>query len=162
MSQVEQGIRLAFNKVRDELDDHLDTINSNSEEIKSLYGFLIGLEQKIDKLADHIDELRTSQTSTKQYPRLTLREQETFLLIYTQNEPVSLAYLVEQLGFTEETILTLLHQLMDKNIPLLEQKSEDKRFYSLELRFKELQAKQNIVHIDEQVSRFVIEEKVLK
>ena len=154
-------MRSAFNKVRDELDNHLDTINRNSEEIHSLYDFLMGLEQKLDKLAERIDELQANQEPRISAP-LTLREQEVFLVLYAAEEPVTHTTITSRLGITEGRIGGVIGNLVAKGVPVLQQGFNGDTAYALELRFKELQARKNIVHIDERVSRSLVEETSLK
>ena len=156
VARMERGIRSAFNKVRDELDDHLDTINRNSMEIQGVYEFLTVLEQKIDKLADRIDDLRSEERG-RPADSLTLREQEVFLVLYAADEPLSAMDIASQLGLDASRVSAIVTELALKGIPLIQQFFGGVIAYSLELRFKELQARQNIVIIDQQVSRSMSE-----
>ncbi|MBD3209118.1 hypothetical protein GF367_01710 [Candidatus Woesearchaeota archaeon] len=151
LSRVEQGVKDAFAKVRDELDMHLDTINENTVELRSVYDLLAGLEQKVEKLAERVDELQLSRRRYAVDP-LSLAEQEVFLLLYTASLPVALPLLVERLGMSEQGVFRLVHSLSAKGVPVLEQVHDGVVSFALEVRFKEAQARQQVVPLDRRVS----------
>ena len=43
--------------IREELDDHLEAINSNSRDVADVHETLSGLDEKLEKLSTRIDEL---------------------------------------------------------------------------------------------------------
>jgi hypothetical protein len=155
VDRVDAGVRAAFCKVRDELDDHLDTINRTSGEVQSLYEFLVSLERKVDKLAERLDDAQADATMGRP-SSLSLREQEVFLLLYASDGPLAASSLADRLGLTAAVVGRVVTGLVEKGVPVLQQGVVDCS-YSLELRFKELQAREGIVVVDECVSRSLIE-----
>ena len=155
IDRVDAGVRAAFRKVRDELDDHLDTINRTSGEVQSLYEFLVLLEQKIDKLAERLDDVQAGDAARRP-SSLSLREQEVFLLLYASDEPLPVSVIADRLGITSVAVNHVVAGLVGKGVPVLQQGVVDRSF-SMELRFKELQAREGVVVVDECVSRSIIE-----
>ena len=145
------------------MDEHLDTINRNSNEIQSVYEFLMGLEERLDKLSERVEAMSMERERTgngyQPVEDLTSREQEVFLLVYTSSLPLSTNAIADRLGLDERAVRRYLDSLMQKGVPLLEQRYEGLLHYSLELRFKDQQAKQSLVRIDESVSREVLREQ---
>jgi len=73
--------------VREELDDHRESINENTTEIQTSHEFLAQLDDKLDKLAVRIDELTLlvkgrSEKSSTSVKTLTKREKQVFQTIY--------------------------------------------------------------------------------
>lgn len=163
LSGLKKGIKSAFGKVREEMDEHLDTINRNSNEIQSVYEFLMGLEGRLDKLSERVESLSLEkECPVREYEpveALTSREQEVFLLVYTSSLPLSSFAIAERLGLDERAVRRYLDGLMQKGVPLLEQRYDGRLHYSLELRFKDEQARRSLVRIDESVSREVLREQ---
>ena len=50
-------MRHAFNKIKEELTDHLQTINENTAEINSNHNYVLHLENMINKLNERLDEV---------------------------------------------------------------------------------------------------------
>lgn len=159
LQAMHRSVKAAFSKVKEELDDHLDAINRNSTEIQSLYEYLIALERKMDKLAERLEE----QQPVARYvvEPLTSREQEVFLHIYMVEGPVQASVVASQLGFSEGLVREYVRSMVAKGIPLLQQVVGDDVSFSLELRFREAQARQSLVRIDESVSRQVSQEQLV-
>ena len=49
-------LRSTFSQIYDEFEDHLHAINENTSEIQENYSYLCGLDNKIAKLNERIDE----------------------------------------------------------------------------------------------------------
>lgn len=148
---MKKGIFTAFSKVRDELDDHLEGINRNSDETQSLYEYLLALEQKMDKLIERVDEV-SAVISKPSIGNLTLRQQEVFLALYMAELPVSSVKIADQLGFTKKVVDEHIDALIMKGVPLLKESSQGTLYYAMELGFKAEQTKHNVVPIDPRIS----------
>ncbi|MBN1275450.1 hypothetical protein JXA12_04130 [Candidatus Woesearchaeota archaeon] len=152
---VERGIRKGFAKIKGELDDHLDGINRNATEMQSLFDYLVELEGKLDKLHERLDsvELAVREPAGRGVVApLSYREQEVFLVLYTSELPVSASAVAARLGLSEEVVRHVVACLVSKGVPLLRQVRGGEVMFSLELRFKDAQARGNLVRIDERVS----------
>lgn len=143
-------------KIKDELNDHLDTLNANTQELAVTYEYLCSLEEKIDKLNEKIEHIQFNMGMGNQFERrvdakakFTLREQEVFLVLYTADIALSLQDIARKLGFSEYQVQRHLEELIRKKIPVLKNTSGDVATYLLHPEFKQLQAKKNIVGINE-------------
>lgn len=156
LRQIHSGIGSAFSKVRDELSMHLDSINQNTNEIQVLYGFLNELESKIDKVGERLDELSFLLNPKELYMdfdvKLTVREEELFLVLYTSSEPITAKTAARYLGLTEELVHTYAYQLISKSIPVKKEFVDNNELvYSLDSKFKDLQARKNLIPVNERV-----------
>jgi predicted transcriptional regulator len=153
LKNISKNISSSFNKVKQELDDHLYAINQNTLELSIIQEQLGDLASKIDKLNQRVDELSlpNHKESLGFNIELNLREQEIFLTLYTSKNPVSIIDLTDYLGISEERVNKILYQLLTKGIPVQTvSDSEDTTFF-LTKEFKELQAQKTIVTINEAV-----------
>lgn len=150
---MQKNVKKAFSKVREELDDHLESINQNSVEVQSVYEFLIQLEQRMDKMEERLDTIAIHHTRRSYEPvnDLNYREQELFLSIYLADNPLAVSKLSKKLGYTKDAVITYAETLSAKGIPLLRQLVEDEEYISMELQFKDLQAKQQIVAVEQHI-----------
>jgi hypothetical protein len=147
------GISAAFTQVKEELSDHLDTINQNTAEFEVVSQRMDQLEGMIEKLAERLDVLSAPKVMQKEETiKLSLREQEFFLALYTSTESYSASEFARYLSLTEELVHALAHKLINKGIPVLKETDEIGRLcYHLDNDFKELQAKQNMIPVDARV-----------
>src|SRR3989338_2699857 len=58
LTSMDQQLRIAFSKVKEEFEEHLDSINQNADETQQNYEFLIELENKLEKLNSRVDDLQ--------------------------------------------------------------------------------------------------------
>jgi DNA-binding MarR family transcriptional regulator len=157
------GIKSAFEAVKIELDEHLDSINHGTREMQSMYDYMNELDAKIEKLNERIDELQmvvAPEPESRQPINLTMREQEVFLVLYSE-ENVTLNEMAKKLGFTEEMVNKYIYNLISKGIPVLREYSEKTLSFSLDLKFKDIQAKKNILNISESISKEILAEKTI-
>ena len=151
-----KGVSFAFNKVKSELNDHLDTINQNTSEMNSMQQYIVELESKIEKLSERIDMLMTANSFDSSYEfneTLSLREQEVFIALYTADAKKSAIQIAQYLGLTDELIHNYMYKLISKGIPVQKKFSDDsgELHYILDPHFKDLQARKNLVEINESV-----------
>jgi DNA-binding MarR family transcriptional regulator len=155
LARVEENLKRSFGKLREEMDDHLETINQNTTETQALNERLELLERKIDALLERVDELSLRQhASMTAIAPLSSREQEVFLLLYASDIPLSVGDLADRLDLTEHAIRRSVESLLQKGVPLLRSTGRNNAsLLSLELRFKEAHARHGLVKIDDMVAR---------
>lgn len=161
LKEFQTAVKGAFKEVKSELEDHLESINHSTQEIQSIYDYLNELDAKIEKLNERIDEVQmfvNPAQEDKQDISLTNREQEVFLVLYSE-ERASSKEIGKKLGFTEEMVNKYVYNLISKGVPVLREYSEKIVFFSLDLKFKDLQAKRNILKINELISKEILAEK---
>lgn len=157
------GVKSAFKEVKLELEEHLESINYSTREIQTIYDYLNELDAKMDKINERIDELQIAinpEVESQSNIILTNREQEVFMVLYAE-ENVILKEIAKKLGFTEEMVNKYIYNLISKGIPVLRNYTETTVSFALDLKFKDVQAKRNILNINESISREILTEKSL-
>ncbi|MGM5480396.1 MAG: helix-turn-helix domain-containing protein [Nanobdellota archaeon] len=157
IDDMDRAVGSAFKKVRNELDDHRDSINQNTAELTHAYQYIAFLEQKIDKLNERLDELTPRQmtTATTIYDdfsaELSVREQEVFVVLYTSNQGLSIDEIAKYLGLADSFVQMYLQKIISKGVPVKEFSSSEQTKYVLDKTFKNAQARKNIVPIEDNV-----------
>jgi len=160
---MDAGIREAFSKVREEMDEHLDAINQNTNELESCHEELAELAAKIERLSERLDELQLALEGAPRVSReisLSHREQEVFMVLYVREDPLTSLTIARRLGLTVEMVDRSLQGLIEKGVPVLRSFVDGKVYHSLDLKFKELQARRNVVGVSEAVSSQLVDERV--
>lgn len=165
LRKMQKDIKSAFKSVKEELNVHLDTINQNSSEIQSIYECLNELDSKIEKLNERIDNIQmyvAPEAAENSFSvELTHREQEVFLVIYSENNSISAKDIGRKLGFSDEMVNRYVYNMISKGVPILRQYSEGDVLVSLDLKFKDLQARKNVLKIDESISKQLLSDRVI-
>lgn len=155
---VRRAMSSVINEIKEELDEHLDTINANTNEIQTNCEYLCELDNKINKLNEKIEEIQLELGLKKKQEKfekikLTLREQEVFLVLYTSEESLSYRDISRRLGLTDALIKDYVEALIMKGIPIIKRYSEDKVLVLLDEEFKRLQARENVLGLSEVIVR---------
>jgi biotin operon repressor len=165
LKEMQMGIKKAFKAVKDEMNMHLDTINQNGSEIQSIYECLNEIDIKIEKLNERIDGIQMYVAPANDEATfsidLTHREQEVFLVIYAENNTISAKDIGRKLGFSDEMVNRYIYNIISKGVPLLRQYKDGEVIVSLDLKFKDLQTRKNILKIDESVSKQLLSDKAI-
>jgi len=147
-------IRAAFEKLKKEMDVHLNTINDNSIEIEANYEYLCKLEEKIDKLSEKVEQLQlliaeSSSRNEKEFnvEPLNLREQEVFLALYLADGFVKYSNIAGQLGLPEQLVKNYVTALIHKGVPIIKKYQNGDTFIMLEPEFRKVQTRENILNI---------------
>lgn len=147
-------IKAAFSSVREELDDHLRTINENTNELQSNYEYICEIDAKIEKLSERLDEIQMMLTGGPEevsVQPLTMREREVFLVIYS-NENTTYEHIGRRVGLPESMVRHYIMNLIRKGVPVIRKLKDDQELVCLDAEFRTLQAKENIVGINESMS----------
>ena len=161
-AEIRQALDGSVSSIRDELDEHRETINQNTNEIQANYEFLCRIDKKIEKLSERIDELsmffqdRTKGRDDYQVSRLTSREKEVFLSLYTSENGQTYKDISRRTGLSENLVVCYISNLVAKGIPVLKRFTGNLVLLSLEPSFRELQMKENIVGINETIGNQVM------
>lgn len=157
---MHKNLTQSFSKIKEEMEDHLGSINENTQEIQETQEILNNINYKIEKLQERIDEIQLIFSHVKPEQNisinLNINEQKLFLFLYTYEKGfLSIKSISERLNFSEKFIEELLLTLKDKGIPIIEQRideTDEKLFYKLDEVFRTRQAKENIIQIDSAVT----------
>lgn len=151
----------AFSKIREEFEDHLAAINENTNEIQANYEYLCEIDDKIEKVCQRLDQIemfmqnhsgfRPDERQGYKIDKLARREQEVFLVLYMSCDkgPVSYKELARKTGLTEELVSGYIISMVQKGVPVRKRYIANKPCLYLEREFKSIQAKENILQIDQ-------------
>ena len=162
IKNLTNNIKIAFSEAHDEFEDHLDAINENTNEIQSNYEYLCELDNKIAKLNEKINEIHhilTNLTGKKirkmpsfgEIDPLTSTEKTVFLNLYTEEAPISYSDLANKLKMPIEALRQHVLNLREKGVPIQKKYQNTRPFIYLDAKFKNLQAKNNILKIEQKV-----------
>jgi len=156
--KIEKNVKKAFDKVKEEMTDHLDTINRNTNEIKSNHNYIIELEKMIVKLNERIDNLNlkiselkgeTKDISELRNIQLNPKEVEIFKLLYeNMGDLFDYKKISRSLGFTQTTVKRKINSMIDKGIPIVKKYFDNNTFLVLDADFRNLQAKNNVLKLN--------------
>ena len=93
LNNIDKQLKSAFSTVKEEMEEHLQSINENTSELQQNSDHLIELENKINKLEQRMGEIHLMLgkivNTTKVSVDLTLEEQKVFLILYTNDSFLS-------------------------------------------------------------------------
>jgi hypothetical protein len=167
LNKISKNLKISFQKIKDELNDHLLAINENTNEIQANYGHLATIENKVDKLGERVEEIQMIlQSVGLKQPILTeyivhpLTEQEkifflTLLRLQEDNEVISYNTLKKTLSASCENISDHVTSLIHKGIPIVKRYIMNEPHIAIDEKFKEHHIKTNIVQITEEITQKV-------
>jgi len=150
----------SFEQIKEQFEDHLEAINENTNEIHSNFEYLCELDRKIDKLSERIEELNNlirqqrGETAEKKgfsLQPLTKKEKEVFYALYIlteQRKYTTYKEIARRVSYTEDLIAAYITNLIEKGVPVLKKYSDRVVYITLDPRFREVQAKENIVGVN--------------
>lgn len=150
-----------ISKLKEVFEDHLDAINQNTDEIQANHEYLCELDAKLEKINERIDQvqvfLQKFGLEVKETPKfdvkpLNKREQEVFLVLYTLDgvkEKITYADIARRTGLTEELVFGYTASLLKKGVPIIRRHINNRIYLKLNPHFKDIQAKENILKIDQ-------------
>ena len=133
--------------VQQELDEHLAAINENTAEIQAVFDYLHELESKLEKLSQRLDQLQLSEKAAEKPLALTHLEKKVFLALYTEETPLSYQEIAVKCNLPASLIPECISALVSKGIPLQRSFYSEKLFLKVDPKFKEMQAKENILNL---------------
>ena len=157
-SEMHKEVKQAFLRIKNELEDHLEAVNENTNEIQSNQDYLVRLDSKIEKLNERIDEMQlfiqgqsfNEADVTYEISPLTNREREVFMAIYASEKDMLTADIIsKKLGLTVQMVQMCISRIIRKGVPIIKKYCDNEIFLSLDKNFKRVQAKENILDIDE-------------
>lgn len=159
----------AFKKIREERDEHLESINQLTNELQTVFDYISELELKYEKLKEITDDLQMFKNSVLLTDKshfsniiLSLEEQKLFLMLYVfgEKEPLSFELIIKRLNCDEDYVRNILSSLLMKKIPIVREKIGNTLYFNIDSRFRELQTKEKLIQIHESVQRSIYEKSL--
>lgn len=160
MEIIKDRLGRSFEQIKEQFEDHLETINENTNEIQSNFEYMCDLDRKIDKLSERIDQLanlirdqRGEKTEKKTFTiqPLSSKEKEVFYALYVLTEHrkyVTYKNIARRVCFTETLVASYITNLIEKGIPVIKKYANRTAYLSLNPEFREIQAKENIAGVN--------------
>jgi len=158
-------VKHVLSSIREEFDDHLTAINENSTEIQANFEYLQEMNDKIEKLREKIDEIhclvRGPESENKpefSFKPLNSKEKEIFAVTYALTETqayVTYEQIARKTTLTPELVASLVANMVAKGIPITKKYHQRIAYVALDPNFRQLQAKENIVHLDTQITNWI-------
>ena len=143
LSSVSKEFEACIKGIREEMDDHLEAINSNTNEIMSNYEYMCQLDSRLSKVEEKLDELLLAagiHPSSKYHdfklPKLTKSEQELYEFLLEIEKPIGCRELAFKLALTQTLLAEYLTALIEKGIPVGKRYSGSDILISLDVRFQ--------------------------
>ena len=161
-SERDKKLKNAFNKVKEEMEEHLQAINENTNEITSNYEYICELEAKVEKLTERLDKMQMfieehieakpaeAFVEAKKIKPLSRSEQDIFSTLYVLQEEkgtVTYADIAEMTGIDEGEISVHVSSMISKGVPISKKFIDNEPYLKLDKEFRTLQAKENVLHI---------------
>jgi len=157
LNYIEKDVKNSFKTICEEFEDHLDAINENTEELNDHSAALGELDGKIEKLNERIDELfMMMKQLVKPHFSLSDAEKKVFMVIYSvENTPVSYSDIARKADMTELAVKAHIYALINKGVPIIARRIDRNPYFKLEKSFKDRQAKENFIQIEEAIVKQV-------
>jgi predicted transcriptional regulator len=159
-----EKIKDAFGKIKEDLDEHLEGINQNTNEIESNYEYLCRLEARLDAMNEKLETLMLRFHEIDQEHKaegkieLSYEEKKIFLAIYkysSENKFVSYSEIAKRLNLPHSLVRFYITNLIEKGIPIVKKYQNREILVNLDPAFREAQAKENLVNINESITRYI-------
>ena len=156
VTELREELKVVFSKIKEEFDDHLESINQNTIEQQSLFEYLSRLNDKIDKLSAKIDSIpiqdRRKPAKKELLTVVLTREEEEVLAILLSNSKrnalTTYDILADKLDITPVYAANIVTSLLEKGIPVGKRLLNGNVLVELDRIFHERQMQYNIVTID--------------
>lgn len=168
LKNIDDKLKKSFSTVKEEMEEHLQAINENSEEISAVYEHLSELDCKMDKLSTRVEQIQLMMKQMIQNQaqmgfkiELDFEEQKIFLALYAFGDNLTLTDIARKTNINEIEVEKKLQLMSAKGVNILEKAISSKKYYSLETEFKNLQAKTHLVEIDRIVANQIFNKQIV-
>ena len=141
------GVDMPDEDIKQLLEEHLIAINENTAEIQAMFDYLQEIEHKVERLAQRVDQLQLVTEKQAMPLALTHLEKKVFLALYVEETPLCYQEIAVKTNLPVSLIPECISSLVAKCIPLQRSFYNEKLFLKLDPKFKEMQAKENVVNL---------------
>ncbi|MDO8661445.1 MAG: hypothetical protein Q7K43_06145, partial [Candidatus Woesearchaeota archaeon] len=128
-------VKQVLDTMRDELDDHRQTINENTTEIETVFEFLNALEAKLDNVQQLVEKLALSLQEPQQQIGVLNRREKTVcqaLFLLGKTKPwVSCEDIAKHCQISREVLAATLAGLVTKHVPVIKKYDSTKAYAQL-------------------------------
>ncbi len=143
--------------IRGELDDHLQSINDNTEEISIQNSAICEIDNRLNKLEEKLDKVHFmfKQLLNRSLVSVDLSkdEQKSFLTLYTHDGFLSVPAISKRTGMEHDSVEESLMSLMDKGVPVEREIIDMQIYFRLNKEFRLRQAKEQLITVDPEIKQ---------
>jgi len=164
VKKIEKRIKQSFSVIKEELEEHLSSINENTNEIQYNSEHIYELNKKMDKLMQRMDEIelmmlnnfqqednqQSQKYNVSTFGELNQIEKEIFLILY-QKRNLTFESISNRLALSKEQVKKNIANLIVKGIPIIKRYSKNSIFVEIDGNFMLTQLKRNIMEIDREL-----------
>jgi hypothetical protein len=165
-------LKVEICSIKDELEDHLHSINESTDEIENNYSYVMELdervkliEKKLDVVLDFISHLKGESFDVPKIDiRLNEQEEEIFMSFYSSNTALGFDDLCRKTGKSESFVRFHLNNIISKGVPIKRysrKNSADKAYFVLDPGFRELQTKNNVLKLARNLTLDCFDQKII-
>lgn len=165
LDKLEKNIRESFKNLKLELEDHLDSINDNTNELEHFSEIIYEFDNRLNKIEDTLEFIKNSLVNNDikkpTGPRLNEKESDIFQAIFRQEgEPVLLASLSKEVGIPENSLKRVITAMVNKGIPIMQTNCATGKFFYLENDFREKQLKHNVLNLSTNLTLDIFDQTI--
>ena len=146
--KLRQYFETTLKGIKEEFDDHLESINDNTNESQANYEYIAKVDNKLNKITDRFDQMeswisRLTGVSIKEEEddiniSLTEMEKRVFLILYTAADTELITYekLAENLNENQFVVRGYVTNILEKGVPLRKHYVNGQVLLSLDSKFK--------------------------
>ena len=157
-------LKKSVEELKEQNEDHLNSINENTNELQSNYEYSLEIDSKLNKLAERIDEISMTLGVSKQQempeiPKLSTMEKGIFLALYKfcdEYEYTTYKDIAEAVNLSETLIMNYITILLEKGIPIIKSYVGGRTRLKLSSYFKNIQTKKDILRINQDASKQIV------
>jgi predicted nuclease with TOPRIM domain len=155
--------------MREQIDDHLQSINENTDEIENNYSYLVDIDQRLKLLETKVDSIfdmlakltKTDVKKTRSKIKLSEQEQVVFSVLYMADRALDYGQLCFKSKRSEYFVRNCINTMIEKGIPIKKHIINKKVYFILDKAFKDLQTKKNILNIEKTLTLDCFDQNVL-
>jgi septal ring factor EnvC (AmiA/AmiB activator) len=156
VSELRDELKVVFSKIKEEFDDHLESINQNTIELQSIFEYLSRLNDKMDKLSSRIDSMESSERKEKKSKEvmtvvLTREEEEVLAMLISNSSKKKLVtydLIAKNIDITPVYAANIITGLLEKGIPIEKRHLNGTVLLEIDRSFHDRQLQYNIITMD--------------
>lgn len=161
ISAIHSTIDSTTKSIREELDDHRVSIDSQTEDMEKVFGALDEVDSKVDsvveKLNARIDKLQMmlAQALMRSMIHVELSEEEQYVFAVLEKSTVATSVIgvARKSGLSVDAIFVACEKMVDKGIPLRKGSRDGKPYLFIESAFLESQRRNRMIYIDARIEK---------
>lgn len=135
-----------FETIQQQLEEYRESINENTFEVQSLFDYLREIDMKLERLSQRIDHLQLAREAPLSIS-LNDMEKNIFLALYTEAIPLSFREIAVKANVPLSMVPECISSLVEKGLTFVRSFYNNKLFIQLDPKWKELQAKENVINL---------------